>query len=157
MKSAVTRFRIEHASYMTGRVLDCGAGEGAYTKYLTNATSIMSVDVDQKALKALGTDYTVASADNLPFPDDSFDSVWACALVEHIEVDVIPELLRVCKLGGKIAILTPNRRSPFDPLKKFFGYRTWAEHTGHVHSWTVRELGQYGAVYGEVRFLPWLG
>ena len=156
MKSAVTSFRIKYASTMTGRVLDCGAGEGVYTQYLTNATSIMSVDIDEPALRALGTDYTVAPAENLPFEDNSFDSVWACALVEHIETDVIPELLRVCKVGGKIAVLTPNRRSPFDPIKKLFGFRTWDQHTGHIHLWTVKELAKYGPVYGEVRFLPLL-
>lgn len=47
---------------------------------------------------------------NLPFPDGSFDSVFAFDVIEHVEDDrqFVAELVRVVRPGGSIAITTPN-------------------------------------------------
>ena len=156
MKSKVTAFRKKFASLMEGVVLDCGAGEGEYTSLLSNATRVVSLDVEEICLRKISSECVLASATHLPFKEDAFDSVWACAVIEHVEVNVIPELVRVCKTGGKIGILTPNRNSPFDPLIRAAGLPGWRDHEGHVRLWTVDELARYGPVFGEVRFLPFL-
>ena len=45
-----------------------------------------------------------ANGEALPFADESFDAVVACALLEHVSqpAAVIREMRRVCKMGGRI-------------------------------------------------------
>ena len=156
MKSRVTEFRCKYAAMMKGHVIDCGAGEGDYTCMFAQATRVTSIDIDREGLTHIRGNRAVASASALPFADNSFDSVWCCAVIEHISHDAIPELVRVCKSGGTLAVLTPNALSPFDPLLRIAGHRRWRDHPGHINLYTYERLRQYGEVLGEVRFLPWL-
>jgi ubiquinone/menaquinone biosynthesis C-methylase UbiE len=50
----------------------------------------------------------------LPFPDDTFDAVVLCEVIEHMEVDpmfMLSEINRVTKQGGKLFLTTPNATS----------------------------------------------
>lgn len=49
--------------------------------------------------------------DPFPFPDQSFDTVICCEVIEHMTVDpmaLMTEINRVCKPGGFLVITTPN-------------------------------------------------
>lgn len=116
--------------------------------------SIISLDVDEEALKETSGMCVVSSCADMPFVDDYFDAVWACAIIEHVREDVVPELIRVTRPGGRVVVVTPNKYSPFDPIKRLAGMRTWSECRGHVRLYTPRELGFFGKVIGETRFLP---
>lgn len=56
-----------------------------------------------------GAPAVVASAQALPFPAQSFDGVWSIGLLHHLPTTVaseaIHEMIRVCQLGGYVAIL----------------------------------------------------
>ena len=155
MKSLLTPLRIALASQLRGRILDCGAGEGLFTPYLNHSGNrLVNLDIDENNLKKLPGENVVASCADVPFDDNHFDCVWACAIIEHIEEDVVPELIRVTKPGGRIIIVTPNKYSPFDPIKRLFAMPTWDKLDGHIHLYTEKELNYWGKVHGETRFLP---
>jgi SAM-dependent methyltransferase len=49
--------------------------------------------------------------DPFPFPDQSFDTVICCEVIEHMTVDpmaLMAEINRVCKPGGALVMTTPN-------------------------------------------------
>ena len=98
------------------RVLDVGAGTGnatlpaAATGAEVTATDITPelLAVGERAARARGLDVTwqVADAQELPFPDDSFDvvlsTVGAMFAADHRAT--ARELLRVCRPGGTVAM-----------------------------------------------------
>lgn len=154
-RSEITRYRVECARKMTGRVLDVGGGLGAYLPFF-NASHVTVLDVDRETLDKLEhDDKVVADATQMPFDDDSYDNIWACAVCQYFDIQkFIAEAKRVCVRGGKIFILVPNANSFWDKIKKLFGMRTWADQEGIYKHYTVDELERYGKVTGEIRFLP---
>jgi SAM-dependent methyltransferase len=154
MKAKITRYRIRCARKLRGKILDIGAGEGGYTPHL--GTDVVSLDLDYENLRRISGKKVLASADHLPFPDNTFDGVWACAVLEHVEENFIAEAIRVTKQGGTIYILTPNRHSLYDPLKRLLGYGDWWSNEGHVRLYSVQELRAWGKVFGEVWWAPGL-
>jgi len=158
MKSILTPLRVKLAGELKGRIMDCGAGEGLFNQYLRQpGNEVISLDIDAEAVRKLPGKSVVASCTAIPFADSYFDAVWACAIIEHVSEDVLPEMIRVTRPGGRIIAITPNRHSPFEPVKALLGLPTWRQMEGHVRLYTTQQLRFYGDVYGETRFLPFVG
>lgn len=158
--SELTKYRIECAGLMTGKVLDVGGGLGAYLPYF-NAEHVTIIDNDAETLERLKHDDKVlGDATKMPFPDESFDNIWACAVCQYFDLEkFVHEAKRVLKKyrgkeAGRIMILVPNGKSPWEPLKKIMRLPTWKEQKGIYKQYTVSELKKYGKVTGEIRFLP---
>jgi len=97
----------------------------------------------------------VGDAEHLPFSENSFDSVWACAVAQYVHLDTfVSEVTRVTRPGGRALILVPNAKSPWDIIKKMFGMETWWDQKGIVKHYTVEDIRRYGRVTGEIQFLP---
>jgi ubiquinone/menaquinone biosynthesis C-methylase UbiE len=98
------------------RVLDVGAGTGNATlPAAATGAEVIATDitpellaVGQRAAQARGLDVTwqVADAQDLPFPDDSFDVVLSTvgAMFAPDHKATARELLRVCRPGGTVAM-----------------------------------------------------
>lgn len=109
------------------RVLDIGSGPGALTKELTERlASVTAVDPSQAFLDALQARHpeveaALASAEDLPFADDSFDASLA-QLVVHFMTDPVTglgEMRRVTRPGGVVAACVwdlAGGRSPLTPF-----------------------------------------
>ena len=104
------------AEYLGGarRVLDVGTGEGQLARHLIAHGAGAAVGIDpsdaQVAVareRAGGPSYARGAADNLPFPNATFDAVVACLVFEHIvAVDAaIAEVARVLEPGGTFLFL----------------------------------------------------
>ncbi len=108
----------------SGLVLDLAAGTGdlANAAILAGAEQVHVFDISHEMLKIakkklIGLDESVVgfeqgSANNLPFRDQSIDGIvsgFAMRNVFHFLDDVLAELHRVLKPGGKFAILELSR------------------------------------------------
>src|SRR5262249_35059458 len=121
MFAPVTQALIEDASIASGNtVLDIATGPGEPA--LTVASLVGSqgkvfgidpvpemIDAARRTANQLGianAQFEVAGADDLPFPDDSFDRVVSRFGVMHFPspLDGVREMLRVLKPGRKLAL-----------------------------------------------------
>lgn len=100
----------DYASKLNGRVLDFGCGSKPYKDLFINATEYFGVDVENP-----GHDHTKEDIDlyyngnNLPLPDESFDSVFCSEVLEHVPDlrESISEIKRVLKPNGCLLITVP--------------------------------------------------
>ncbi|WP_048149737.1 methyltransferase domain-containing protein [Methanolacinia paynteri] len=115
-------------SYPAGSlVLEAGCGTGAQTPVVTKNSPgavIISVDISQKSLAAAkkrataegnAAEYLNCDIFGLPFPEDSFDHIFVCFVLEHLRdpVDALTALMRVLKPGGTITVIEGDHGSAF--------------------------------------------
>ena len=101
-------------------VLDVGAGTGMFTYWwLQSVEQVTGLELSENMIeRSVVSDHLqVGDAYELPFPDDSFDVVFAGSLLHHLErpVDAVREMGRVARRG--VAICEPNRNHP--PMAAF--------------------------------------
>ena len=108
-------------------ILDLGCGDGSLTYLIAKKGGIVTgVDNNELGIKFaeenlqniknygnLIYNFIVASAYEVPFPDDSFDVVVCCEVIEHVHdpEKLIREAHRVLKPSGKFILTTPYRLS----------------------------------------------
>ncbi|MBI2743251.1 MAG: 3-demethylubiquinone-9 3-O-methyltransferase [Chlamydiales bacterium] len=101
------------------KILDIGCGAGLLSNPLVQAghkvtgvdLSPMSLTIAREQDLTRSASYILASAEQLPFADESFDVAIALDLLEHVEnpLLVIQEARRVLKPGGRFFFHTFNR------------------------------------------------
>jgi SAM-dependent methyltransferase len=110
------------------RVIDvgCGAGRHSFEAYRRgadvvafdqDAAELDNVDAVFRAMADAGevspsahAETVVGDALALPYPDRTFDCVIASEILEHVPADntMIDELIRVLKVGGRLAVTVPR-------------------------------------------------
>jgi ubiquinone/menaquinone biosynthesis C-methylase UbiE len=119
---------------LKNRILDVGCGEGSrINTLLAQGKRGWGIDISPKAISIAKKKYpihifSVANAEKIPFSNNYFDLSYSAFALEHTKnpKQVISEMFRVTKPGGKVIILcpnygAPNRRSPVsteNPLNK---------------------------------------
>jgi ubiquinone/menaquinone biosynthesis C-methylase UbiE len=96
-------------------VLDIGAGAGIVEamNFRGLARRVCGVDLDPRVESNPFLDEgRVADASGIPYPDSSFDAVFADNVMEHLDEakTVFAEIARVLKPGGTLLFKTPNRK-----------------------------------------------
>jgi len=93
--------------YLKGKVLDVGAGSGALIKRIPN-----SVGID---IVPRGKNIIEGSITEIPFPDEYFDTVITCDVLEHLPDDILNkgliECKRVLKTNGHLVIVIPFKEN----------------------------------------------
>lgn len=104
-RTLISKQLARYAKYIIGNVLDIGGGEQSRYKQLFQYQTFTSLDIHQ------GPDVDiVASADHIPLPDDSKDSLLSTQMLEHVKYPekCVQEMYRVLKPGGYAIITAPQ-------------------------------------------------
>lgn len=107
-------------------VLDLGCSDGAIsTGYLEyGAKRVIGVDIDEKAIAIAkeqrtreGIEFHAGTIDRIPIPDNSVQTILCYDVFEHVEkpAEILGEISRVLKPGGKMLIGTWGWKHPFAP------------------------------------------
>ena len=123
-KGSIDRFcDIAVALRNAHRVLDVGAGHGLLLSFLTElGHECHALDVqDQPAAhldiygaKNIAFHLCNVEVDAIPYPDESFDAVVCCQVLEHFSHSHLPamkEIRRVLRPGGIVEVDVPNAAS----------------------------------------------
>jgi len=112
---------IDFDSLKDQRVLEIGVGNGSHAQLLAaSAGSYTGIDLTEYAVKSTSTrlrlrgiEATVQrmDAENLSFPDASFDFVWSWGVIHHSSDTraILRQIHRVLKPGGKAVIMVYHR------------------------------------------------
>ncbi len=128
---ADTRLFKKISPYVSGKILDVGCGDGDFSEYVDDYTGI---DIDGN-----GTRVNVEH-DSFPFSSNSFDSVIALEVLEHL-LDYrhcMKEIRRVLKPGGVFVASVPNVFAPFKVKRELLGQHY--EDMNHVVSFNRYSL-----------------
>lgn len=108
-------FRAKILEILTSQldVLDLGAGAGIVEQmnFRGKARKICGIDPDERVTENQYLDEAkVGLGENIPYPDGSFDVVFADNVLEHLDnpEKVFAEVSRVLKPGGHFLFKTPN-------------------------------------------------
>jgi SAM-dependent methyltransferase len=111
-----------HAQLENARVLIDGCGVGMYAAQIRQRFTphVEAMDIEFERVQdthAAGVHRAVVStAENLPYPNSTFDTVFSHEVIEHVSDDraAVREMVRVTRPGGRIVIFAPNRWYPFE-------------------------------------------
>jgi len=105
-----------------GRVLDAGCGDGRLACELhAMKCEVWGCDYSDRAIrfaKAFGPaiDFRVADLSDLPYKDDAFECAVLMEVFEHLQpdvrADVINELARCSRDGGRVIVTVPSLKVP---------------------------------------------
>jgi len=148
-------------------VLDVGAGRGALVaELLWRGLRVRACDIapEQLAVPAVEVARVDLNRDPLPFPDECFDLVTCCEVIEHLENPhaLVREFRRVLRWEGRAIVTMPNILNVEARLKAFFsGVSTFHRYLGegvgrvragqglgHVNPIPLQELLWLGQAYG---------
>lgn len=149
-----------------GKALDVGCGGGILAEEFAAAGfSVTGIDPSSNSIRTairharqsgISIDYQIASAEDLPFADSTFDVVYCCDVLEHVRDlnKCMAEISRVLKQGGIFFFDTINRT----PLSKLIIIKIWQEWKAtalvqpglHVYEMFIRpiELKEYCFAHG---------
>ncbi|HVC82500.1 MAG TPA: methyltransferase domain-containing protein [Chloroflexota bacterium] len=98
------------------RVLDVGCAFGYGTRLIARAHEVHGVDaspafIARACRAAPAIPFTLAPAEALPYPDNSFDAVVLLDVLEHVrrEGPVLKEVHRVLRPGGVLVLSVPHK------------------------------------------------
>ncbi|HEY7026334.1 MAG TPA: bifunctional 2-polyprenyl-6-hydroxyphenol methylase/3-demethylubiquinol 3-O-methyltransferase UbiG [Gemmatimonadales bacterium] len=154
------------------RVLDIGCGGGLLAEEFARlGCDVTGVDPSEQSLAAarkhamsqrLTIRYRCAAGEALPFPDASFEAVYCCDVLEHVNelTSVIAETARVLTPRGTYFFDTINRTflSWLIMIKLLQEWRWSVVVPPRLHDWNMfirpdelrRELTRHGLVVGEM-------
>jgi ubiquinone/menaquinone biosynthesis C-methylase UbiE len=98
-------------------LLDVACGTGEFTLYISSMVkSVIGIDVSDKMIEIArlqkgrmnikNADFEIAEVSHIPYPENSFELVFCKSAFHHFEdaSEVFGEMVRCCKLNGKIGI-----------------------------------------------------
>jgi len=151
------------------KIVDIGCGNGYYIFMLNlllklkDKAHFYGVDISQTEVqfakaskKSLGMDnvtFDVCDAENIILPDESFDIVICCELIEHLAhpENCLEGIKRILKPGGAAIITTPNKYNPILRFSHMFNFLVKYKEKDFSHK--IKEDSRLGAEHISVKGL----
>ncbi|MDR0505241.1 MAG: methyltransferase domain-containing protein [Dysgonamonadaceae bacterium] len=109
------------APELSGKLLDFGCGSKPYRSLFTQVDEYIGMDIENKSHDHKNEDIDVFyDGNNIPFEDNTFDSILASEVLEHVpNIDkTLSEWRRVLKPNGKLIATVPfvwqEHEMPYD-------------------------------------------
>ncbi|MGG9960769.1 class I SAM-dependent methyltransferase [Ferruginibacter sp. SUN106] len=112
----------------TLKILDIGCGDGAtelfmqqyFPQWLVEGIDVSEKSIaEAKAKNIINSRFSVYNGTQIPFEDNSFDTVFIAGVLHHVDFDLHPiimqEIFRVLKPGGRLYLFEHN---PLNPVTK---------------------------------------
>lgn len=154
LQRQVARFAAE----LRGELLDVGSGRSnRYGPLCVNASSRRTLDTDPR-----GKPDILASAEDIPLPDGSVDSVLCTQVLEHVQHphDVAAELFRVLKPGGLLLLTVPQLNELHEEPHDYFRYTRYGlEALLKDAGFRIEDIDQRGGYHccrAQLRIRRWL-
>ena len=118
VRREIFSFLKNNSFFLSGDILDFGGGSKPYQNLFKNSKNYFSIEVLGNKENLRSDIYYDGS--KLPFADNAFDSILCTEVFEHVEKldDVLDELYRVLKPGGRMIVTTPfmcmEHEMPYD-------------------------------------------
>ena len=151
--------------YRGRRVLDVGCGAGTdLARFARGGASVTGVDVSSSAIalarenfrqQGLSGEFREADGEHLPFPDGSFDAVYAHGVVQYTADGqaLINECHRVLAPGGEAIFQVYNRISWLNGLSKLMKVPLEHDDAPVLRKYTAAEFRALLSRFREVRIV----
>ena len=99
-----------YSPQLSGRLLDFGCGAKPYKDLFTSVSEYIGLDYASEGHSHADENIDVFyDGKTIPFPDNSFDSVFSSEVFEHVFSlqEILPEISRIIKPGGKLLVTCP--------------------------------------------------
>ncbi len=133
-----------------GKTIDVGCGDGYITSQIAKKfKEVVGVDISKEAIKIakkknLKISFVAATCVNLPFSDNSFDTVVASEIIEHVNYNdgkmLLKEAKRILKPQGKLIISTPNLSNPYVKFLQIKRKMRARKNIEHLKEYTKKEF-----------------
>lgn len=148
------------------KVLDVGCGTGRHLSRFPAGNELYGVDLSESMLaearvKNPGGTFEAASADKLPYEDNTFDLVFSSRVIQHMrdQQKMIDEMARVCKPGGRVIMICYNSWSLLNVYKHI--RMSWVGRILNLpFGWLLKQrsfFGPWGFEYDNYCSIPEVG
>lgn len=157
---------IDFAGYRGKAVLEVGCGAavdlarfakgGAIATGIDLASSAIDLAKSNFAQQGLAGDFRIANGERMPFPDNTFDLVYAHGVVQYTADPprLVEECRRVLKPGGEAVFQVYNRISWLNALSKLMKVGLEHDDAPVLLKYSIPEFRTLLSGFREVRIVP---
>jgi SAM-dependent methyltransferase len=158
---------VDFSGYRGRQLLEVGCGIGTdLVRFASGGALVTGVDLSTTAIELAkqnfalhgesAQDLRVANGEALPFPDASFDVVYAHGVVQYTAnaPQLIRECHRVLKPGGEAIFMVYNRVSWLNALSKVMKVPLEHEDAPVLKKYSIAEFKALLAPFADVRIVP---